>query len=364
MARILVVGAGIVGLSVARSALRRGHAVTLIEQGEVPNPHAASFDQHRMIRLHYGAAEGYTRMVGHAFAAWDDLWQELGVRHFADSGALSVSIAAGDYTGQTLVVFRRLGIRHELLTAAEVERLCPQLQLPQHARGLLAAPGGPLFADRIVRDLARLVVQRGATVLERTRAVAVDEGAGTVTTESGAVLQGDFIVVAAGAWLPGLLPAEYGAAPTMRQMLCYVEAPPQHRDAWARGPAIVVLGDRSVYTLPPLAGTGLKFGSSNRRRPGSPAEGFDEGLDQGRRVIDDFGPYLRDPQDYRPLRMQVGYYVMDDSRRFALRHKGRRLVVTNCDGQMFKFGPLLGERIVAALDGEQSFDALAGWAAG
>jgi glycine/D-amino acid oxidase-like deaminating enzyme len=33
MARILIVGAGADGLSVARAALRRGHAMTLIEQG-------------------------------------------------------------------------------------------------------------------------------------------------------------------------------------------------------------------------------------------------------------------------------------------------------------------------------------------
>jgi sarcosine oxidase len=364
MARILIVGAGIVGLSVARAALRRGHAVTLVEQGSVPNPRAASYDEHRMIRLHYGAAEGYTHMVRQAFDAWEELWQELGARHFADCGALSVSVQPGDYTDATRDVFVRLGVPHQVLNAAEVERLCPHLRLPPHATGLLAFPGGPLFADRIMEDLARHVTERGADVLADTRAVSVDEAAGRVGIADGRELAGDLVVVAAGAWLPGLLPAEYGTLRTFRQALCYVEPPPSYRESWARGPAVVVLGGRNVYTLPPLAGTGLKFGSGDRRRPARPSDGFESSLEEGRSVIGAFGDYLREAPRYRPLRMQVGYYVMEESRRFALSHAGRRLVVTNCDGQMFKFGPLIGERIMAAWDGELSFDGLTCWAAG
>src|SRR5262249_50123911 len=150
-----------------------------------------------------------------------------------------------------------------------------------------------------------------AVVLERTRAVAIDDAAATVTTADGRIRAGDVIIVAAGAWLPTLLPEPYREAPTYRQMLCYVEPPPAHRAAWAEGPAIVILGARNVYTLPPLAGTGLKFGSGHQRRRGSPAEGFDEPTARGLEVIGDFAPYLREAENYRPLRMQVGYYVMD-----------------------------------------------------
>jgi sarcosine oxidase len=44
MSRIVIIGAGIVGLSVARAALKRGHEVIVLEQGPAPNPQAASFD--------------------------------------------------------------------------------------------------------------------------------------------------------------------------------------------------------------------------------------------------------------------------------------------------------------------------------
>lgn len=317
-----------------------------------------------MIRPHYGAAEGYTRMVAPAFAAWDALWQDLGQRHFANSGALAVSTAPDDYADATLRTFRRLGVPHETLDAAGIERLCPQLAAPPGARGVLAYPGGPLFADRILRDLARFVAARGAVIRARCRAVAVEEAAALLMLADGTAVAGDLVVVAAGAWLADLIPERYRTLPTYRQTLCYVAPPPRHEAAWATGPAIVTLGERNVYALPPLAGTGLKFGSGHRRRRGTPAEGFTESLEQGYRVIEDFGPYLRDAAEYRPLGMRVGYYVMDDTRRFALRHARRCLVVTNCDGQMFKFGPLIGERIMAAWAGEANFDELARWAAG
>jgi sarcosine oxidase len=40
MAKILIVGGGIVGLSTARAALARGHEVVLFERGPLPNPQA------------------------------------------------------------------------------------------------------------------------------------------------------------------------------------------------------------------------------------------------------------------------------------------------------------------------------------
>ena len=56
---IIIVGAGIAGLSTAWSLTKAGHSVTLIEQGPIPNPLAASGDHHRIIRRAYGTAAGY-----------------------------------------------------------------------------------------------------------------------------------------------------------------------------------------------------------------------------------------------------------------------------------------------------------------
>jgi sarcosine oxidase len=365
MAHIVVVGAGIVGIGVARAAVKCGHAVTIFEQGSSPNPQAASYDQHRMIRYHYGSAEGYTRMVGSAFPAWDRVWDDLGETHFENSGAISISLGPGDYADRTLAVFRAIGLPHEILDRDAVERLCPHLRLPEGSWGLVAFPGGPPFASRIVDELTRWVIDRGAVIRSGCRVVGVDEDNGSVTLADGSTFAGDLVLVATGAWLPELMPERYGDIPVQRQALCYVEPPPRFKESWRTAPAIASIGDGGTYTLPDLRGAGLKFGSGAHRRRASPRDGFQSDLAaESSAVIGAFAPYLSEPQSYRAIRMQVGFYVMDEHRRFRLDHYGRTLVVTNCDGQMFKFGPLLGERIVASFEGKESAADLARWAAG
>ena len=46
---VIVVGAGIAGLSTAWALTKAGHHVTILEQGAIPNPLAASGDHHRII---------------------------------------------------------------------------------------------------------------------------------------------------------------------------------------------------------------------------------------------------------------------------------------------------------------------------
>jgi sarcosine oxidase len=366
MAHFLIIGAGIVGLSVARSARQRGHGVTILEQGPVPNPQSASFDLHRMIRYPYGAMAGYTRMVTEAFGAWQRLWTDLGAVHFENTGAIAISLEKGDYAEKTLRTFRDIGLPHDVLGHAEVETLCPHLTLPKPAWGVTAFPGGPLFASRIVTDLADWLRANGVTIEHETRVTRIDEAGGIAHLADGTSRKGDFLLVAAGAWLPRLLPEKFDGLPVYRQALVYVEPPAHYARSWREAPAIAALGDHTGYTLPDLRGAGLKIGCSAHRRRAMPDEaGFTADLPtESAAILGAFRPYFRDWDAYRPLRMQVGYYVLDSTRRFLFEKTGRTLVITRCDGQMFKFGPLIGERILGMVEGEESMESLARWAAG
>jgi sarcosine oxidase len=365
MSRIVIVGGGIVGLSTARAAVKRGHQVVLLEKGPLPNPQGASFDLHRMIRFHYGAAEGYARMVAPAFDAWDRLWADMGAEHFEDTGAVAVSLEPGDYGDKTLATFRKIGLDHQVHDRAAMEALTPHLTLPDGARGVTGGRGGPLFASAIVTELTAWVRRHGVDVRDNTEVKAVDRAAGIAVLADGSTVQGDLLVIAAGAWVSNLLP-ELDGNPVYRQGLCYVEPPAAYEESWRNAPAIVAIGDHGGYTLPDRRGAGLKFGHGGHRRLQRPdTHGFGSDLEAESKVIlGAFRPFLKQPDDYVPQRIQVGYYVLDPSREFKVETSGKSVLVTNCDGQMFKFGPLVGEKILAAFSGEHSAADLATWAAG
>ncbi|QEI06306.1 FAD-dependent oxidoreductase [Pigmentiphaga aceris] len=364
MSRVVIIGAGIVGLSTARAAVKRGHEVVLLEKGPMPNPQGASFDLHRMIRAHYGAMEGYARMIAPAFDAWDRVWNDLGKEHFENTGAVAISLSPDDYADKTLQTFRKIGLDHEVHDRAGMEALAPHLDLPEGAWGVTGGRGGPLFASAIVTELTDWVRRHGVDMRDNTEVKAIDRAAGIAVLADGTTVQGDLLVIAAGAWVSNLLP-ELDGNPVYRQALCYVEPPADYKESWRNAPAIVAIGDHGGYTLPDRRGAGLKFGHGGHRRLQRPdITGFGSDLKaESDIVLGAFRPFLKQPDHYTPQRMQVGYYVLDPSRRFKVETNGKSVLVTNCDGQMFKFGPLMGEQIMRAFHGEQSAAELTNWAA-
>ena len=93
---VIVVGAGIAGHSTAWSLVKAGHNVSIVEQGPLPNPLAASGDHHRIIRRAYRAGTGYGRLITEAYAAWDEMWADLGESHLDPRGFLCISREPGD----------------------------------------------------------------------------------------------------------------------------------------------------------------------------------------------------------------------------------------------------------------------------
>ncbi|TIX21096.1 FAD-binding oxidoreductase, partial [Mesorhizobium sp.] len=93
---VIVVGAGIAGLSTAWSLVKAGHSVSIVEQGPIPNPLAASGDHHRIIRRAYRAGTGYGRLITEAYQAWDEMWADLGESHLDARGFVCISREPGD----------------------------------------------------------------------------------------------------------------------------------------------------------------------------------------------------------------------------------------------------------------------------
>jgi sarcosine oxidase len=350
---IIVIGAGITGLSTAFNLAHHGANVTLMEQGEIPHDRAASFDQHRIIRHFYPDSDAYGRLVEQALAAWNRLWRRIGRIHFSETGVLAISTKDGDWSDRSRGALERIGIAHEKLSRSDLQARLPQLSLPEHATGLFTPGGGALFADRICTDLARNLRQNAVDLLPKHRVVEIETESGRVITESGEAFKGDRILIAGGAWIGNIVPALARKVTTYRQAVLYLTPPSQWAAAWRQSPVIVDFGGTSgAYALPPINGCDLKIAVPAHRRLGDPDKDMSLDFDEAETILNYVRGDLIDADQYRQLYLKTCFYTVAPEDRFQLHSDGRLIAYSGCSGHGFKFGALAGEMLAEVLLGK------------
>ena len=363
--KVAIIGGGIIGLSTAWALTRLGHKVIVLEQGAIPNPHSASFDQHRMIRPHYGGQVGYTRMVNEALGAWDLLWEDLGVSHYAATGVLAVDLGDHEWMKASQRALEATRTPFEVVDWQGIESYAPALAIRQDAWGLFTPKAGVLFADRIVTDLAKWLCRNGALLRAGCPVSSLDFTLGRLALEDGEEIEADRIIVAVGAWTNNLLP-DFGArVQPVRSVVGYVEPPAELAAAWAEGPALFLITPMAhLYCLPPVRGSMLKFGGAPILRPGDPNAPINITGDDLRSIGQAFAPHLKDPKGHQVISGAGAYYAEPADKRFIVEQRGKAVVITGCGGRMFKFGALVGQRIERCLQGRFPTERLTQWARG
>jgi len=358
--KVVVIGAGIAGLATAWALVKGGAEVTLYEQGPIPNPLSASGDQHRIIRRAYGSQGGYQRRISEAYAAWDEMWTDLGAKHLVDTGFLLLSQQPGDEAERLRDGLAAGGYPFEEFSGAEAAQRYPFLDPAALRFGAWSPEGGVLLCRAIAAGLRDWLAANGAEVRAETRVAALD-ATGSVRLADETALTADHVVVTAGAWVLKLVPALADRLTTYRTAVAYLTPPADLAAAWEQAPVILdVGGSVDSYILPPVAGTGLKVGAGIHRRISAPDNGRRPEPGEGEQLRGYVSPPLARIDEYGIADVVTCAYTFTEDEHFFLEADDRMTVVSACSGHGYKFGAAVGRRVAdAVLSGDR--DGLRAW---
>jgi glycine/D-amino acid oxidase-like deaminating enzyme len=358
---VVVVGAGIVGTASALELRRRGWRVTLVDPGPVPRPSATSVDISRIVRMDYGADRELTELARSALDGWE-LWNRTLFDRplFHRTGFLLLSrepLAAGGFEHESLATLEALGEPAERLDPDVLAARFPLWSRGPWVDGYLSARAGWAEAAEAVAALARRAEHEGVRLVTRRAEGLVERGGRVcgVGLSGGNDVEGDAVVLATGAWTPGLLPelSPY-IEPRAMPVLYFRPRDP----ARFRPPAFPVwagdIAETGWYGFPATADGLVKLGHHGTGWAGDPERpGTVPGVWEARcrHFLTLHLPALA----HAPLvRTRACYYAdaRDGDFWISLHPERPGLVVAaGGSGHGFKFGPVLGALVAAALDG-------------
>src|SRR5436190_17886226 len=210
MSRIIVVGAGINGVTAAIELKKRGHQVILIDPGPLPHPLAASTDISKAVRAAYGADEDYTELAERSIKLWREWNEEFGIELYHETGVMFVrrrEMKPGDFEYESFKTLQQRGHNVERMNSAQQRFPAWNPELFQD--GLLEVEAGYAESGRAVATLIQRAESIGVELRSCSRFAHLDEHDNRI---EGIILDGgertaaDRVVVAVGAWTPTSLP--------------------------------------------------------------------------------------------------------------------------------------------------------------
>jgi glycine/D-amino acid oxidase-like deaminating enzyme len=376
MSSVIVVGAGINGVTVAIELKKRGHNVVLVDPGPLPHPLAASTDISKAVRRAYGADEDYTALAERSIGLWRKWNQEFGVELYHEVGVMFVrrrEMQPGDFEYESFKILERRGHKIERMNSAQLWKRFPAWNPELYRDGVLELEAGYAESGRVVATLIGRAKSLGVEFRDRAKFVALDENDGHV---EGIVLEdsvgdgvavpreangfpysiaGDIVLMTIGAWTPYLLPFTKTFFRTTGQPVFHLKPrepelfAPEHFPVF--GADITTTG---YYGFPTNRDGVVKIanhGPGREMSPESPERAI-TAEDEGnlREFLASTFPSLADaPIVYSRICV---YCDTHDGHFWIARDPERKgLVIATGDcGHGFKFAPVLGEIIADAVE--------------
>jgi sarcosine oxidase len=369
-ADVIVVGLGAVGAASVYHLARAGVRVLGIDRHHPPHDQGSSHGETRASRLAVGEGDVFVPLVLRSHELWREMEAATGESLLDACGVLMIDTTGGEsnvhglggFFERAVEIARRWGIAHEVIDGDEVRRRHPAFLAPPEARAYYEPDGGLVYPERCVAVQLRLAREAGAVV--RTGETVLDiasEGQGAVVTTDKGRYGADRVVIAAGAWTPGLVGPRLGGLRLLRQVLHWFD--PADVDLYRRGAVPVFLwlhgpqGSDTFYGFPAQPGDGRVKVATEQYASETPcADDLDRHVTP-REGADLFDTHLKGRLAHlatQPARSVACVYTSTPDARFivdTLPGDESILVASACSGHGFKHSPAIGEHIAALILG-------------
>ncbi|HEY2569531.1 MAG TPA: FAD-dependent oxidoreductase [Candidatus Udaeobacter sp.] len=375
MSKVIVVGAGINGVTAAIELRRRHHRVILLDPGPLPHPLAASTDISKAVRAAYGADEDYTELAERSIKLWRKWNEEFHVELYQQVGVMFVrrlEMKPGDFEYESFKLLQNLGHKVGRMNSAQLWKRFPGWNPDLFQDGIFEIEAGYAESGRAVATLVQYAESIGVELRSNSRFVRLDEGddrvKGVVTQNDergrreGASknspetkIAGDHVVMAVGAWTPYLLPFTKKFFRASGQPVFHLK--PQQPDLFApeRFPVFGADITATGYYGFPLNRDGIvkiaNHGPGREMSPESPERAVTPEEEQQLRTFLSwaFPALVETPIVYTRVCM---YCETHDGNFWIARDPDRQgLVIAAGDcGHGFKFAPVLGEIIADVVE--------------
>jgi sarcosine oxidase len=322
VAKVAVVGAGIMGSATAYALVRDGHDVTVFEQFQAGHTRGSSHGRSRIVRLAYPELE-FVELAKESFAGWRELEREAGVELLELNGLLEL---VDDLAQGSSDALDAAGAEYELVPAEAARARWP-VSVPDGWTALFQPEAGIVRADLAHRAFLDRAAARGASLREDTRVESLDE------------LDAEVVVLTAGPWASEFFPDL--PVHTTRETVAYFRRTGEplpsvvQLDPVTRGHAMYSLHD-PVH--------GLKAGAHHAGAQVGPDE---EGGPDGALVeqVAEWVARTYPDADPEPVLAETCMYTTTADEHFILERRGRVVIGSPCSGHGFKFAPAVGRRL-------------------
>jgi sarcosine oxidase len=227
---VVVVGAGVFGAWIAWHLQSSGRRTAIVDAYGVATSRASSGGETRLSRAGYGADAIYTRAARTSLDQWRRLERAAGVRLFEPTGVVTIARGADPQVEATWTTLRAEGVPAERLSGADLVARIPALVVNPDSWGVLEPEAGVLHARRAVEATVADAVRQGARLVHDAilplRRRASSGRLDALETSSGHRHPAAAFVVAAGPWLPKVVPDAMAARLFVTRQEVFFFGPP------------------------------------------------------------------------------------------------------------------------------------------